>query len=193
VIGKIKVKFLPSNLTSEVQPLDQGIMRAVKSQYYQQMLQYIVTIAETNNTKSEFNKSVSVLHAVRWFSSAWEEISRAVTVKSFQEGFNNHQEKTEDCEEGTGLNQGACYLLLVVEKVTASADEIEGDDTDLTLHEEVPSTPDEVLEDIFKEMEEQNKTHIVKLVTVTITVTCRIQITAGHCLAIRKLSSVCLN
>jgi hypothetical protein len=64
MMGKIKVKFLLSNLTSEVQPLDQGIMRAVKSRYHQQMLQYIVTIAETNNIKSEFNKSVSVLHAV---------------------------------------------------------------------------------------------------------------------------------
>jgi hypothetical protein len=114
-------------------------------------------------------------------------------VKSFQEGFNNHQEKTEDCEEGTGLNQGTCCLLLVVEKDTASAEEIESDDTDFTLHEEVPPTPDEVLEDIFKEMEEKNKTHIVKVVTVTITVTCRMQITAGHCLPFRKLTSVCLN
>jgi hypothetical protein len=40
---------------------------------------------------------------------------------------------------------------------TASADEIESDDTDLIVHEEVPSTPNEVLEDIFKEMEEQNQ------------------------------------
>jgi hypothetical protein len=46
---------------------------------------------------------------------------------------------------------------LVVEKDTASADETESDDTDLILHKEVPSTRDEVLEDIFKEMEEQNQ------------------------------------
>jgi hypothetical protein len=78
-------------------------------------------------------------------------------VKSFQAGFNNHQERTENCEEGTGLNQDTCCLLLVVEKDKASADEIESDDTDLILYEEVPSTPDEVLEDIFKEMEEQNQ------------------------------------
>jgi hypothetical protein len=98
-----------------------------------------------------------VLHAVRWLGSAWEQISRETIVKSFQAGFNNHQEKTEDCEEGTGLNQGTRCLLLVFEKDTASADEIESDATNLTLHEEVPSTPDEVLEDIFKEMEEENQ------------------------------------
>jgi hypothetical protein len=100
-----------------------------------------------------------VLHAVRWLGSAWEQISRETIVKSFQRaGFNNHQEKkNEDREEDTGINQGTCCLPLDVEKDTASADEVESDDTDLISHEEVPSTPDEVLEDIFKEMEEENQ------------------------------------
>jgi hypothetical protein len=78
-------------------------------------------------------------------------------VKSFRVGFNNHQGKTEDCEKGTGINQGTCCLPLDVEKDTASASEIESDDTDLTVREEVPSTTDEVLVDLFKELEEQNQ------------------------------------
>jgi hypothetical protein len=91
VMSNVTVKFLAQNLTSEVQPLDQGI---IKSRYRQQMLQYIVTIAKTNNTKSDDNKSVSVLHAVRWLSSAWEEISRETIVKCFRRvGFTNHHEK----------------------------------------------------------------------------------------------------
>jgi hypothetical protein len=124
------------------------------------MLQYIVTITETNNndTDFDFNKSVLVLHAVRWLSSAWEQISRETMVKCFRRaGFNNHQERNEDCEEDTGLNQATSCLLFDVQKDMASVDEIEGDDTDVTVHEEVPSTPDEVLEDIFKEMEEQKQ------------------------------------
>jgi hypothetical protein len=44
-----------------------------------------------------------------------------------------------------------------VQKNTASVDEIESDDTGLIVHEKVPSTPDEVLEDIFKETEEQKQ------------------------------------
>jgi hypothetical protein len=79
-------------------------------------------------------------------------------LKSFQRaGFNNHQGKNEGCAEDTGLNQGTCCLPLDVEKDTASADEIESDDTDLIVHEEVPSNLDEVLEDIFKELNEQNQ------------------------------------
>jgi hypothetical protein len=91
VMSNIKAKFPPPNLTSEVQLLDQGIIRAVKSPHHQQMLQYIITVAETNNTKSDFNKSLSVSHTVRWLSSASEQILRETIVKSFQRvGFNNH-------------------------------------------------------------------------------------------------------
>jgi hypothetical protein len=43
IMSNVEVKFLPPNLTPEVQPLDQGMIRAVKSRYRQQMLQYIVT------------------------------------------------------------------------------------------------------------------------------------------------------
>jgi uncharacterized protein YeeX (DUF496 family) len=65
VMSNVTVKFLPPNLTSEVQPLDQGIIRSVKACYRKMMLQYIVTVAETSNTRSDFNKSIPVLHAVR--------------------------------------------------------------------------------------------------------------------------------
>jgi hypothetical protein len=121
------------------------------------MLQHIVTITETNNTKSDFNKSMSVLHAVRWLSTAWEQMSRETIVKSFRAGFNNHQGKNEDCAEDKGLNQGTCCLPLDVGKDTATADESESDDTNLIVHEEIPSTLAEVLEDIFKELDEQNQ------------------------------------
>jgi len=40
--------------------LEKGIIRAGKWLYLQQTLQNIDTIAETNNTKSYFNTSVSV-------------------------------------------------------------------------------------------------------------------------------------
>jgi hypothetical protein len=46
---------------------------------------------------------------------------------------------------------------LDVQKDIASVDEIESDDTDFIVREEVPSTPDKVLKDIFKEMEEQKQ------------------------------------
>jgi hypothetical protein len=94
-------KFLSPNLTSEFQPLNQGIIRSVEARYGKKML----TVAEASNTKSDFNKSISVLQAVLWVSSAWEQISREIIVKCFRRvGFKYHEEKSEECEEDTGLN-----------------------------------------------------------------------------------------
>jgi hypothetical protein len=44
----------------------------------------------------------------------------------------------------------------------------------------VPSTPDEFLEELFKEMEEQHQDSHVKIVIAMTTVMQRIKITAGH-------------
>jgi hypothetical protein len=128
VMSNVMVKFLPLNLTSEVQPLDQGIIRAVKARYHKMMLQYIVTVTEASKTRSAFNKSISVLHAVRWVSSAWELISRETIVKCFQRGFNYHEEESEECEEDTGLNEVTRSLPLDVQKDLASVDEMESGD-----------------------------------------------------------------
>jgi hypothetical protein len=119
------------------------------------MLQYIVTVAETRNTKSDFNKSISVLHAVRWVSSAWEQISRETIVKCFRRaGFNYHEEESEECEEDTGLNKVIRSLSLDVQKNLVYVDEMESGDADI-IHEKMPSTPNEVLEEIFQKMVEQ--------------------------------------
>jgi hypothetical protein len=47
---------------------------------HQQILQCIVTISETNNTKTDYKKSVPVLHVIRLLSSAWKQISSAVEM-----------------------------------------------------------------------------------------------------------------
>ena len=56
VISKVTVKVLPPNLTYEAQPSEQQTIRAVKLQYHWQTLRYTVTITETKNVKSDFNK-----------------------------------------------------------------------------------------------------------------------------------------
>jgi hypothetical protein len=50
-----------------------------------------------------------------------------------------------ECLEGLNVNQ------------------TESNNTDLIVHDEVPSTLADVLEEIFKEMEEQYQMHIVKI------------------------------
>jgi hypothetical protein len=76
-------------------------------------------------------------------------------VKCFQQaGFNYHEEESEECEEDMRLNEVICSLPLDVQKDLASVDEMGSGDSDLIIHEEVPSNPDEVLKEIFYKMEE---------------------------------------
>ena len=93
--------------------------------------------------------------------------------------------------EDTGLNQATCSLPLDFQKDTASVDEIESDDTDLIVHEEVHSIPGEVLEDMFKEMEEQKQdSHFENSDDNSDVVNTN---HSGPLLSPKKLSSVCLN
>ncbi|XP_033221156.1 tigger transposable element-derived protein 2-like [Belonocnema kinseyi] len=116
ILSHVIVKFLPPNLTSEVQPLDQGIIRAVKACYRKKMLQHLITVAEDCDTRSQFLQSVSVLHAVRWVNSCRQQISPETISKCFQRsGF---KERTE-----------------------------------LILHEEIPTAPDDILQSILQQNE----------------------------------------
>jgi len=71
-----------------------------------------------------------------------------------QMGLNNHKKQNEGCEEDMELNPVTCCLPVDVQKNLAG--ECSGDDN-LTVHEEVPSTLDEVFKQIFKKMEERNQ------------------------------------
>jgi hypothetical protein len=77
-------------------------------------------------------------------------------VKYFRRaGFNYHEKENEERKKDTGLNEVIRSLPLDVQKDLASVDEMESGDAELTIHKEVPSTPDEVLEEIYQKMEEQ--------------------------------------
>ena len=75
--------FLPPNLTSEIQPLDQGIIKAAKSHYRKNMMQFLLYLAETSNCPAQFFKSITVLYAIRWIYAAWENVSPLTIQKCF--------------------------------------------------------------------------------------------------------------
>lgn len=54
-------------------------------------------------------------------------------------------------------------MLSAIGCLQLNVNQIESNNTDLIAHGKVPSTLVEVLEEIFKEMEEQYKMHTVKI------------------------------
>ncbi|XP_033218296.1 tigger transposable element-derived protein 6-like [Belonocnema kinseyi] len=132
ILSHVTVKFLPPYLISEVQPLDQGIIRAVKARYRKKMLQYLITVAEDSDTRSQFIKSISVLHAVRWVNKRTEGI---------------------DEDEDVGLAEVINSFSPEILNDVISVDEIINADDELFLNEEIPTAPDDILLSILQQKE----------------------------------------
>jgi hypothetical protein len=74
---QIKLLFLPPNLTSHLQPLDAGIIRAFKAHYRKRMVKYLLQGAEEKNELPVVN----IKHAIDFTAAAWDQIS-SDTIKN---------------------------------------------------------------------------------------------------------------
>ena len=80
---QIKIVFLPKNTTSRLQPLDLGIIQALKLKYYKRLLTHVVSKIEECSSASEVCKSVDLLQAMRWNAMAWNDVPESTVVKCF--------------------------------------------------------------------------------------------------------------
>lgn len=154
-LSNVAVEFLPPNLTCEIQPLDQGIIKAVKSIYRKKMLLFLVTSAECSNSQNDFFKSITVLHAIRWIYAAWENISPQTIRKCFRRcGFSLQEEENE--EEGATPSSRELNGLLQslpqdIRVDMLNIDEMQSLEDELVVHEHIQSTPEAVLELVFSQ------------------------------------------
>ncbi|KRX51949.1 Tigger transposable element-derived protein 4 [Trichinella sp. T9] len=96
-LSHVKVVFFPSNCTSYLQPLDQGIIRYVK-QCYRKRLVY------DRLASLEAPKKISVLDAMNFLNSAWNSIDANILSDSAV---------VEDTDEMTMWIVTAAYLLFI--------------------------------------------------------------------------------
>lgn len=86
----VKVKFLPPNTTSKLQPLDQGIIKNFKSAYRKEVVRKLITDMEQQSALSTIN----VLHAIRMTDKAWRSVSKTTISNCFKScGFSMPQEE----------------------------------------------------------------------------------------------------
>lgn len=72
-LNHLVICWLPPNVTSRYQPLDQGIIKAFKAHYRRHWLQYMIDEFDHNRQPL---KTTNVLKALRWTVQSWQ----AVTV-----------------------------------------------------------------------------------------------------------------
>ena len=72
--GKVIAKFLPPNVTSLIQPMDQGVLVAIKCRYRRKILEELVF--QDNNGTSLFNflRGIHLLKVSEMIAASWNEI-----------------------------------------------------------------------------------------------------------------------
>lgn len=89
-LENVKLAFLPANTTSLAQPMDQGIIHALKFKYRRRQLKYILTQMErSDKVGSDILKGISVLDAIYWIHASWKEVESSTIQNCFLKcGFN---------------------------------------------------------------------------------------------------------
>lgn len=66
----IEIAFLPPNLTSEIQPCDQGIIRSLKCHYKRRLVHHTVRAHDMN-----IKHQIDIYRAMHWLAEAWDSVT----------------------------------------------------------------------------------------------------------------------
>lgn len=72
---KIVAKFLPPNVTSLIQPMDQGVLELLKRLYRRKLLEKLVLRNDEGISIKDFAKSINMLQVCNLISKSWSEIT----------------------------------------------------------------------------------------------------------------------
>ena len=87
--GDIKAMFLPTNTTTLVQPMDQGVLEAMKRRYRKAVLQSLLLEDQEGRSIIELCKKINMKDVVYMTAAAWEDVpslTLAVVVQTHMTG-----------------------------------------------------------------------------------------------------------
>ena len=79
-LNLIELIFLPPNTTSHTQPMDQGIIHALKSKYRSLAVRKLIAALEKKNSVS----TISILSAMTMLEKAWNAVSNKTFTNCFK-------------------------------------------------------------------------------------------------------------
>lgn len=80
--GLIEVIYLPPNVTSECQPMDQAVINAIKTRYKKKLMLKLI-LEDEHLSFNQRLKNVSLSQCMDWLASSWDEISAATIRNSW--------------------------------------------------------------------------------------------------------------
>lgn len=82
-LSNVRLAFLPPNTTSRLQPMDAGVIQAMKLGYRKLMMGHIATRIDEVSTASELARSITVLNAIQWVKASWDLVKTSTIHKCF--------------------------------------------------------------------------------------------------------------
>lgn len=83
--SEIFAHFLPANVTSLIQPMDQGMLQAVKMKYKKKLLRRLIIEDDVGGSIIDFIKSINMKIVVELATESWNEVYSTIIRKSWQE------------------------------------------------------------------------------------------------------------
>jgi len=114
------------------------------------MLHSLLAAVGKFNTATQFAKSVIVVDAIRWFSSAWNNVWEETIFKCFRRaGFASPETDLQEQEDSTSESDLVSALPEALQFEVASEDDILENEGNIPVHENIVSTSEGILEDIM--------------------------------------------
>lgn len=142
--GSVTCMFLPPNTTSLIQPMDQGVLQAMKNRYKRKLLQKVICAQDLDHTQSV--KDIVKLHTVKdalyMVCDAWDEASPESIRKAYNKlkiHSDNSQPNSEPEEQHSA--ESMVEMLQHVQQV-GNEDSLNAHDLEdwLNLDNELPTT-----------------------------------------------------
>lgn len=96
-LSNVQLVFLPPNTTSETQPLDQGIINAIKVHYRKRVLKRLICKMESATNVSDLVKGITFLDAIFWLKDSIDSLTNKVVPNCFRKaGFQLDRDDASD-------------------------------------------------------------------------------------------------
>jgi hypothetical protein len=113
-LSNVRVEFLPPNMTSVVQPVDQGVIKVLKHQFRKRLVGRMLQLVKiTPGARNLNNFRLSVLDAMHFLAASWGLISAAVISNCFRKaGFSEAVNEGDEIDnQMEGIYESAWEML----------------------------------------------------------------------------------
>ena len=89
-LTNIELHFLPPNTTSIIQPMDQGVIKNLKTLYRKEVLSSIISEMDdqngSNETAVKIARQISILSAIYMIAKSWDSVTSTTISNCFRKG-----------------------------------------------------------------------------------------------------------